>query len=194
MKSIFALIGMLALAGCGSITSPAAVQMDSGEAFIGTTTAAASGGHFEVRSSRKGVRCSGNYDARDASETITVPVRCTDGRYGVVTVTRTPDLMAGSGRVSLADGSSGAVAFGRLAASVISTPKDSFNTLGAAASVSRQATLNSSGYPAVPSGGCQSENYYGGISCVTGSPRTTFVGGYFRKNGTYVRSYYRSRR
>jgi hypothetical protein len=35
---------------------------------------------------------------------------------------------------------------------------------------------------------------YGMISTVTGLPRTNYVHGYMRKNGTYVRPYYRSRR
>jgi hypothetical protein len=35
-------------------------------------------------------------------------------------------------------------------------------------------------------------SYYGEISDRTGLPRTTYVQGYYRQNGTYVRSYYRS--
>jgi hypothetical protein len=35
---------------------------------------------------------------------------------------------------------------------------------------------------------------YGDISKLTGMPKTTFVHGYFRKNGTYVGSYFRSHR
>jgi hypothetical protein len=35
---------------------------------------------------------------------------------------------------------------------------------------------------------------YGLISSATGLPRTSYVHGYMRKNGTYVRPYYRSRR
>jgi hypothetical protein len=34
---------------------------------------------------------------------------------------------------------------------------------------------------------------YGDISNITGLPKTTFVNGYFRSNGTYVGSYFRSR-
>jgi hypothetical protein len=36
-------------------------------------------------------------------------------------------------------------------------------------------------------------SYYGQISENTGRPKTTYVGGYFRKDGTYVRSHYRSK-
>lgn len=35
---------------------------------------------------------------------------------------------------------------------------------------------------------------YGSVSCITGAPKTTYVRGYRRKNGTYVRPHYRSRR
>ena len=35
---------------------------------------------------------------------------------------------------------------------------------------------------------------YGDISNVTGIPKTTHVNGYYRKDGTYVRGHYRSRR
>lgn len=40
----------------------------------------------------------------------------------------------------------------------------------------------------------ESGSCYGDISSITGLPKTTFVNGYYRKNGTYVRSYYRSHR
>jgi hypothetical protein len=36
-------------------------------------------------------------------------------------------------------------------------------------------------------------SYYGEISEKTGLPRDTYVNGYYRRDGTYVRSYYRSR-
>jgi hypothetical protein len=35
-------------------------------------------------------------------------------------------------------------------------------------------------------------SYYGEISEATGRPKTVYVSGYYRKDGTYVRSYYRS--
>lgn len=42
--------------------------------------------------------------------------------------------------------------------------------------------------PAVAENG----SYYGEISERTGLPRTNYVNGYYRRNGTYVQSYYRS--
>lgn len=47
-----------------------------------------------------------------------------------------------------------------------------------------------------PTTGACAENgsCYGDISSLTGRPKTVAVGGYYRKNGTYVRGYYRSRK
>ena len=39
----------------------------------------------------------------------------------------------------------------------------------------------------------ENSSYYGEISKITGRPKTVFVRGYFRKDGTYVRSHYRSK-
>lgn len=41
---------------------------------------------------------------------------------------------------------------------------------------------------------CEGVGCYGVISTTTGLPRTTYVRGYTRKDGTYVRPHYRSRR
>jgi hypothetical protein len=49
-----------------------------------------------------------------------------------------------------------------------------------------EATVND--YPVAENG-----SYYGEISTVNGLPRTHYVNGYYRSDGTYVRSYYRSR-
>lgn len=50
--------------------------------------------------------------------------------------------------------------------------------------------------PTVPNTGLCAENgsCYGDLSVLTGRPKTVAVGGYFRKNGTYVRGHYRSKR
>lgn len=39
----------------------------------------------------------------------------------------------------------------------------------------------------------ESGSCYGDISVATGRPKTVYVGGYYRKDGTYVRGYYRSK-
>jgi hypothetical protein len=51
-------------------------------------------------------------------------------------------------------------------------------------------------YPSMPLPPSCSEtgSCYGDISSITGLPKTVYVHGYFRSNGTYVGSYYRSHR
>lgn len=48
--------------------------------------------------------------------------------------------------------------------------------------------------PIVKRGTTDNDNgsYYGQVSTKTGRPKTTYVRGYYRKNGTYVRGHYRS--
>ena len=49
--------------------------------------------------------------------------------------------------------------------------------------------------PPVSSPACsESGSCYGDISAITGLPKTNYVNGYVRKDGTAVRGYYRSRR
>ena len=40
--------------------------------------------------------------------------------------------------------------------------------------------------------GCVDRNSYGATSCETGRAKTEYVSGYYRKDGTYVKGYYRS--
>lgn len=111
----------LVLAGCGTYSTPAAVQISGGRQMVGTATAAASGGTFHVTDGQ-GFSCDGTYDAYDTSRDISAPVICSDGRTGFVTLHRTPDLLSGSGDFRLNDGTGGNVAFGKLASTVLITP------------------------------------------------------------------------
>ncbi|TCK30138.1 hypothetical protein EV667_0225 [Ancylobacter aquaticus] len=177
------------MAGCAtSYTTPAAVRLSTETVLIGTTTAALSGGTFEVSAPDGSLKCAGTYDAYDTSAVLSAPFTCSDGRYGTVTVTRSPDRLSGKGTISLSDGSVGAVAFGKDAAAAIEPPPPESPPVLAGLAAAATA-------PASPYGsGCQSTNTYGAMSCVTGRPRTTYVRGYYRRNGTYVRPYYRSRK
>jgi hypothetical protein len=48
--------------------------------------------------------------------------------------------------------------------------------------------------PSLTSIGCaENGSCYGDISSVNGTPKTSHVDGYFRKDGTYVRGHYRSK-
>jgi hypothetical protein len=111
-----ALAAAMLVSSCGTYTTPAAVQMGDGVKLVGTTSASLSSGTFEVADPASSLRCSGNYDPLDMAPTITAPVVCSDGRTGVIIVTRTADGLSGSGSVVMSDGSSGRVGFGRLAA------------------------------------------------------------------------------
>ncbi|MEZ2128025.1 MULTISPECIES: hypothetical protein [unclassified Sinorhizobium] len=97
-----------------SIVLPVSVKMDSGETFEGSTVASRGRGRFSVQSSRHSVKCFGTYDLKDRRPTVTLPVKCSDGRTGQAEVTRAPDLMSAWGRVKLSDGSTGRLAVGRV--------------------------------------------------------------------------------
>ena len=101
-------------AGC-STTSPVAVIDQHGSILRGTSTAAISGGSFEV--SGGGVRCAGNYNAFDTSPTITTTALCSDGRRGIVTVNRNKSG-GGSGRVRFSDGTEADFLFGDAARNI----------------------------------------------------------------------------
>lgn len=232
------------LSACGTITLPAAVKMSNGEALMGTTTAAISGGKFQVATPRGDVTCSGDYDALDTRPVITAPVRCSDGRYGTITVLRAPDGMSGTGSVRLADGATGNVAFGRAASSVIEPvafpPAPAAEPVAVSPGVSPQYALTTSdangsaptvdrgpttygavggGYSSssgrVYTGNCPTPESldaaghrcgarsaasrpggydgYGSWATTPSYGGTVSVRGYYRKNGTYVRSYTRRR-
>ncbi|MDQ0998072.1 hypothetical protein QFZ34_003254 [Phyllobacterium ifriqiyense] len=239
---------LLAVAGCGTYTTPAAVKLDDGTALIGTTTAAVSGGTFQLSSPNSSLTCSGNYNALDTRPTISIPVSCSDGRYGAAVVTRTPDGLGGSGYVTTSDGQRGIVAFGNNAGSILTTPTVAQATADAsttASSISSTSTApvygtasskyptsyspvyasTSPNYSSTPSrtyaSNCPTPDSYdaagrrcGGRSAASrpggydgysswaptfrssyraSSGRATFVRGYYRKNGTYVRSHTRRR-
>jgi hypothetical protein len=194
----------LSLSGCGSITLPAAVKMSGGETLIGTTTAATSGGSFQVSNATGTLKCSGTYDPFDTSPVITAPVSCDDGRYGTITVTRAPNGMSGTGTVNLADGSSGNLAFGRTAASVVSSQSIATTSLGIGGYTSRQYTGNCPTPESIDAAGkrCGARSAasrpggydgYGSWSSPSYGGGSVYVRGYYRRNGTYVRSHYRRR-
>ncbi|MFS8110776.1 hypothetical protein QD460_03505 [Rhizobium jaguaris] len=98
--------------GQGDIVLPVSAKMDSGETFKGSTIASHGTGRFSVQSSRHSVKCAGTYDLRDRRPTVTLPIKCSDGRTGNAEVTRTPDLMSAWGKVKLSDGSTGRLTVG----------------------------------------------------------------------------------
>jgi hypothetical protein len=109
--SVAALLG---LCGC-AVTEPVAVVSKGipGGIMRGTTTAAISGGSFNV--SNGTLSCGGTYNALDYSLTISAPVLCNDGRKGIITVTRDNSGMSGGGHFTLSDGTTGEFMFGAAA-------------------------------------------------------------------------------
>lgn len=99
------------LVGC-SMTIPVAVIGQHGEIMRGTNTVGLTEGSFSVTDGK--VTCSGSYSALNKSQTITMPVVCTDGRRGIVTATR-DSPMSGGGKVRLSDGTEADFIFGEAA-------------------------------------------------------------------------------
>ncbi len=99
------------LVGC-SMTIPVAVIGQHGEIMRGTNTVGLTEGSFSVTDGK--VTCSGSYSALNESQTITMPVVCTDGRRGIVTATR-DSPMSGGGKVRLSDGTEADFIFGEAA-------------------------------------------------------------------------------
>src|SRR4051812_28559574 len=97
--------GTILCAGACSRTLPVAAIMSNGQTFRGTQTAEPSGGHFSV--SADNVTCVGDWNPWEQSDTIAVPVLCSDGRKGILTVTRTESRRSGGGRIRLSDGTEG---------------------------------------------------------------------------------------
>lgn len=209
--------GILALAlflqSCGSITLPAAVKMEDGTALVGTTTAAASGGKFEVATSNRSLICNGTYDAFDTSPSIIVPVVCTDGQSGTASITRTPNGMAGYGIATLSSGQKGVVGFGSRAAEILSSPSTQAGLRYPAAPSSLSSTYGITQSALGVTGNCPTPDSIaadgkrcgarsaasrpGGFTGYGYTPyrsysKSSYVRGHFR-NGSYVRGHYRRR-
>jgi hypothetical protein len=104
----------LACVGC-TVTEPVVVIGQDGQILKGTATASLSGGSFHVTNGT--LTCGGGYDSLDTSLTITFPVQCSDGKRGIVIVTRDQSGLSGAGTVRLTDGSESTFMFGAAAAS-----------------------------------------------------------------------------
>lgn len=105
-------LGLTLLAGC-SVTAPVAAISENGQIMRGQATATLESGSFYVSDGK--VRCGGNYDPLDMSETIPLSILCNDGRTGIGSATRTADGASGSGQFSMNDGSQWRFVFGAAA-------------------------------------------------------------------------------
>ena len=114
MRSLLLLAAAFGLAGC-AVTEPVAVVSPGvpGGIMRGTTTASLNGGSFSVSSGS--LSCGGDYNAIDSSPTISIPVLCSDGRKGIISVTRDNSGLSGGGHFTLNDGTTGDFMFGTAA-------------------------------------------------------------------------------
>jgi hypothetical protein len=99
------------LSGCAT-TIPVAVIGQDGRILTGSNTVSLSEGSFSVTDGK--LTCSGSYDPFQHSQTISMPVICSDGRKGIVRATR-DTATSGSGTVRLNDGYQGDFVFGNAA-------------------------------------------------------------------------------
>jgi hypothetical protein len=109
---------LLGCAAC-SITGPISIIADNGQVLRGTYRASVtSGGSLAVTDGV--LNCTGSYDSSDRTARITIPVKCSDGRFGLAEITRL-DGRSGGGTVKLNDGARGIFVFGsaRMACSTI---------------------------------------------------------------------------
>lgn len=113
IKALGALSVLAQLTAC-SITEPVVVIGQNGMTLHGTATATLSGGSFFATDGK--LTCSGNYNGMSTDVTISMQALCSDGRKGIVLVTRESSGTSGHGTVRLNDGTEWTFIFGAAAA------------------------------------------------------------------------------
>jgi hypothetical protein len=107
-----ALPASLAVGGC-AVTAPVAVIGPRGEILKGTATSTMTSGTVEATNGK--LTCAGNFDPAPGSRSVTVAVKCSDGRVGIGTALRETKT-SGRGIIVLNDGSRAQFIFGAGAA------------------------------------------------------------------------------
>jgi hypothetical protein len=102
-------LGVDFLSAC-SITAPVAVVRSKGEVLKGTATSTLTSGTFEVTNGQ--LNCAGNYDPSSGSRSVSLAVKCSDGRAGVGQAIR-DTAVSGSGIVNMNDGTKATFIFGQ---------------------------------------------------------------------------------
>jgi len=105
------LLSILTISGCTTIIPVAFIGQD-GRVLTGTNTVSLSNGSFTVSDGK--LTCSGSYNPLQQSQTISMPIICSDGRKGMVRAIR-DTATSGSGTVRLNDGYQGDFLFGTAA-------------------------------------------------------------------------------
>lgn len=110
-KRIWIAVSCLWLAGC-STTVPVMVVTNDGKTLRGSSTTTLTGGNFAV--SDGALSCNGGFDPSPGSRSVSVAVKCSDGRSGVGTAYRDTNT-AGSGEIAMNDGTQARFVFGAAA-------------------------------------------------------------------------------
>ena len=120
-----------------------------------------------------GTVCEATVDLGDRNSTAaTAPLRCTNGESGVLSLVSSAGGLDST--IILSSGAQGSVSYRQPSST---GPAD----------YSPSYTPSSTYSPSYCGG-----SYYGATSCITGRPKTNHVRSYYRKDGTYVRSHWRS--
>jgi hypothetical protein len=117
LKKRFGALVFLFLASCGSISLPVVGKLSNGETAQGSVVVdmGTKVGQFDM-ATLSGLRCEGRYNAEMSISTITIPVKCNNGRKGVVIATRDASGIAGTAQGKLDNGMTGRFLFGNVSA------------------------------------------------------------------------------
>lgn len=113
------MIATWGLAGCasGPIRLPIVGKLSDGETAQGNVSIDMSTNVGTVSIiTLNGLNCSGTYDGHDNSNTITIPVTCSNGQHGMVIATRDASGVAGTASAKLSNGINGRFLFGYVSA------------------------------------------------------------------------------
>jgi hypothetical protein len=94
---------------CG-VTGPVTVLSENGQTLRGRYTATLSSGTFSVTDGK--LTCLGSFDPSAMSTTISIAVKCSDGRSGTATVERDYWNNSSTGTVQMDDGSRATLGIG----------------------------------------------------------------------------------
>lgn len=104
-------LSALALLAACDVAKPVAVIGQNGDVYRGVAVASFThGGSFTATNGK--TQCAGNYALPGASETVSFPVRCTNGQRGIGTAMRNAYGVSGSGKIRMDDGSDWSFIFG----------------------------------------------------------------------------------
>ncbi len=108
------LIAAASLSACANEVSVPATGRIGTELAQGAATARLSGEGSFFAMTPRGLRCEGTYDSLTTEPTLSVPIRCNDGRTGNLIITRQLNGISGTAIGRLSDGTLGQFVFGDL--------------------------------------------------------------------------------